>query len=237
MIEKKFIDVKMREFRIKEWLAEALGSIEHSKKEIIQTPLGVKIIIHTSKPGLLVGRGGSTIQNLTSMMKEKFNLEAPQIEVVEITEPALDPQILSERIVAQLTRFGVSKFKAIAHSSVEESMGAGAQGIEIKMAGRIPGSRAKYWKFSKGYVPKSGQPRIDDVSYGFSTAKLKIGSIGVTVRLLKPGVKMPDDVTIRGIPVVEDVAAPVEQKIEEAVAEPKVVKRKRGVKRGADKKK
>lgn len=219
MIERKLIDNKAREHTIKENIIASLNNIEHSNINIIRTPLGVKIVIYTSKPGLVVGRGGETIKALTKDLIEKFGVESPQIEVVEIENPDLDPQIIAQRIVNQFNNFGIKRFKAMGHGAVKKAMDAGAQGIEIKISGRVPSKRARYWRFYRGFVPKSGEPSQTEVKKGFKSASMKIGAVGVTVKVLGPDSRMPDDVIIREVIVEEEVKV-------EAVKEEKPKKKK-----------
>jgi len=203
MIEKKFIQQKIREQLIKEWFEHNLERTEFSRVEIVKTPVGVKVIIFTSRPGLIVGRGGENIRALTETLIEKFHLDSPQVEVREVTEPYLDAQIVAEKIANQLMQFGVGRFKAIGHRSVTEVMKAGAQGVEIKISGKVPGKRARYWRFYKGFLPKCGEPSDEHVQKGFKEAKLKVGVVGVSVKILPPEIKMPDDITYTFGDVVE----------------------------------
>ena len=120
----------------------------------MRTPLGEKIIIYTSRPGLIVGRKGENIKKLTKNLKKKFDLENPQIEIAEVDKIMLDPQIVAERIASSLERFGSNRFKGIGHKTMEEVIQSGALGIEIVISGKIPGARAKSWRFYKGYLKK-----------------------------------------------------------------------------------
>ncbi len=214
MIEKKFIQQRIREQIIKEWFENNLEKTEFSRVEIVKTPVGVKVVIYTSKPGLIVGRGGENIRNITETLTKKFKLDSPQVEVREITEPYLDAQIVAEKIANQLTHFGVGRFKSIGHRSIAEVMKAGAQGVEIKISGKVPGKRARYWRFYKGFLPKCGEPSDELVEIGFKEAKLKIGVVGVTVKILPPALKMPDDITY----TLEEVSE-IKKKVEEAKTE------------------
>ncbi len=194
MLERKFIAQKMKEHVVKEYLRERLPKLGFSKIELDKTPLGMRVIIFTSKPGLIVGRRGSNLSALAKSLKEKFDLENPQIEVHEVKEPFLDPQIMAESIALQIERFGPGRFKPIAFRALQQIMDAGARGVEIKIDGKAPGKRATCWRFRKGYLPKCGNVAVEDVAVGFEIAKPKPGVIGITVSILKPDVRMPDDV-------------------------------------------
>jgi len=192
MIERKFIEDKVKDLKIRNYLKEKLSSVGYSHAEIEKTPLGIKIVIYSSKPGLIVGRGGENIRTMTEYLEKHFKLDSPQIEVREVDNPDLDPQIMSERIAAQLSRFGASYFKAIGYRNLQRIMNAGAIGAEILISGRIPGSRAKRWAFRAGYLPKCGQVAVDQVLKGFTASKTKRGVTGIFVKILPPWAEMPD---------------------------------------------
>ena len=77
-----------------------------------------KIIISTHKPGLIIGRGGERILELTNVLKKQFKLENPHIEIEEITQPDFDAQIIADEIALSLERFGPLKFKVTAYKTL-----------------------------------------------------------------------------------------------------------------------
>lgn len=197
MIEKKFIEQKMNEHRVKQYIQEKMKGVGLSKIELEKTPLGMKVIIHTSKPGLIIGRRGANISELTEDLRTKFKLDSPQLEVKEIKVPELDPQIMAEQITLQLAKFGVTRFKTIGYRMVRAIMNAGAVGVEIKIAGKVPGRRSTFWRFKEGYLPKCGHIAVEKVRKGFETANLKPGVIGVSVSILTKDVRMPDHIEFK----------------------------------------
>ena len=196
MIERKFVDEKLKEYQIQEFIAESLKNVGHSHTKMIKTPLGEKIIIFASRPGLIVGRKGGNIKKLTKTLKQKFKLENPQIEISEVNAQALDVQIVAEKIASGLEKYGMNKFKAIAHKAMTEAIGAGAMGIEIKISGKIPSARAKSWRFYQGYLKKCGDLDSVGVTAAIATANLKVGAVGVQVKLMPPDAKLPDRITL-----------------------------------------
>jgi len=222
MIERKFVAQNMKEFQILEFISNNLKRVGHSFTKLQRTPLGEKIIIHASRPGLIVGRKGQSIKNLTKTLKKKFDLENPQIEINEVTEVNLDAQIVAERIANLLERFGTTKFKAIGHKTMSDVMASGALGIEILISGKIPSSRAKSWRFYQGYLKKCGQVAQDGVRKAYAAAKLKSGIVGVQVRIMPPTIKLPDDIELvqKKTEVAEQKSAP-EVKKTETVEKPK----------------
>ena len=115
MIERQILSKKVKEFQVTEYIANVLDKPGYSHTEIQRTPVGEKVIIYTSKPGLIVGRKGSNIKELTEVLKEKFGMENPQIEVAEIENPNLNPHSVAKHIVHTFERFGPSRFKFLVH--------------------------------------------------------------------------------------------------------------------------
>jgi len=196
MIERKFINQNIKEFQIQEYIKGHLPRVGHSYTKLVRTPLGEKIVICASRPGLVVGKDGGTITKLTRDLKEKFNLENPQIELVEVENPHLDANIVAEMIANSLEQFGTSRFKGIAHKALTNVMNAGALGIEIHIGGKVPSARAKSWRFTKGYIKKCGDAALMGVQHAYARAQLKTGTVGVQVRIMPPTIKLPDDITM-----------------------------------------
>ncbi len=196
-IERKFVAQNLKEFEIGEFIMENLKKVGYSHTKLQRTPLGEKIIISASRPGLLIGRKGQNIKNLTKTLKKKFGLENPQIEIGEVENPDLDPQIISERIANSMERFGSARFKAIGHKVMESVMAAGALGIEILISGKVPSARAKSWRFYQGYLKKCGEISQIGVRKAYAAANLKSGTVGIQVRIMPPWVKLPDDIGLR----------------------------------------
>ena len=203
MIERKFVQEKFKEYQIQEYISKTLKNVGHSHTKLVRTPLGEKIIIFASRPGLVVGRKGENIKKLTTTLKKKFNLENPQIEISEVEQPLLDAQIVAERIASTLERFGIQKFKGIGHKTMSDVMGAGAFGIEITISGKVPSARAKSWRFYSGYLKKSGSIAITGMKTANASAQLKSGTVGVKVKILPPDVKLPDDIEVLHEPAEE----------------------------------
>jgi small subunit ribosomal protein S3 len=195
MNEREIVKLKKEEFTIRESIKKILGEGKISGVRIEHTPIGEKIIISTHKPGLVIGRKGEKIEEITRILKTKFKLENPIIEVEEIKHPELDAQINADIITLQLERFGPLRFKVIAYRTLQKIIAAGALGAEIRLSGKLPGSRAKSWRFSQGYLKKTGESsKIVDRAQ--STAQTKPGIVGVKVSILSPYVEQKDKIEI-----------------------------------------
>jgi len=209
-IERKFVAQNLKEFRIKQFISGQLSRVGLSDIKLQRTPLGDKILIRASRPGLVVGRAGSNIQKLTETLKAEFRLENPQIEIEEVAVVGLDANIIAEMIVNSLERFGSKRFKGVGHRALGDVMNAGALGVEILISGKIPSQRSRTWRFYQGYLKKCGDVAISGVNIAYKTAVLKTGAIGVKVSIMPPTTKLPDQIIIQepDAPTVEEVAEP-----------------------------
>jgi small subunit ribosomal protein S3 len=196
MIEREFVKQKKKEFQIEEFVEDNLSNVGHSGTKMQRTPLGEKIIVSASRPGLVVGREGQNIKKLTSALKKKFKLENPQIEINEVKDINLDAHIVAERIASSLERFGITKFKGVGHKIMQEVMDAGARGVEIIISGKVPSARAKSWRFYSGYLKKCGDVALEGVKTAYKIAQLKSGIIGIQVRIMPPETKLPDEIKL-----------------------------------------
>ncbi|MDP2628545.1 MAG: 30S ribosomal protein S3 [Nanoarchaeota archaeon] len=195
MEERKTVNFKKEEYNIREYIKNFIGKGKVSRVKIEYTPMGEKIIVSTNKPGLVIGRGGEKIEELTKVLKDKFKLENPRIEIDEIREAELDAQIMADEIALGLERLGPIKFKVIAYKTLQKIMDRGALGVEIRLNGKLPGARAKAWRFAQGYLKKVGDS-AKVVDKAQARAETKPGTVGVKVSILSPYVKLKDNVVI-----------------------------------------
>ena len=195
MEERNIVKFKKEEFALKEQIKKTLGKGKISKVRIEYTPVGEKVIISTNKPGLIIGRGGDRIGELTRNLKRKFDLENPHVEIDEIREPEFDSQRIADEIALTLERLGPMKFKVIAYRTLQRIMNAGALGAEIRLGGKLPGSRAKQWRFAQGYLKKVGDS-AKVVDKAQAKAQTKPGTVGVKVSILSPYAKLFDKIEI-----------------------------------------
>jgi len=204
MIERKIINQRMKEFQIEEYISENLKNSGHSHTRVQRTPLGEKIIIYTSRPGMIVGRKGQNIKKLTFTLKKMFEMENPQIEIAEVPNVNLDAQIVAERIALSLERFGSARFKGIAHKALQDVMNSGALGVEIHISGKVPSQRAKSWRFYQGYLKKCGDIALTGVNSAYATAKLKSGIVGIQISIMPSTTELPDHVVVSDTPIMQE---------------------------------
>lgn len=224
MIEREFINQKTKEFYIKKFIEDKFKGVGISEIKLKKIPLGEKIIIYTNRPSIIVGSKGSNIKELTRTLKKDFKMDNPQVEINEVKSIFLDANIVADRIVNFLERFGSARFKSISHKIMENVLNAGALGVEIIISGKIPGARAKSWRFYQGYLKKCGDVAISEVRKSQKSALLKSGIIGIKVAIMPPGLQLPDDIEI--LPEMEQVFEEIKEPAEKESAEKKVTKKK-----------
>jgi small subunit ribosomal protein S3 len=193
MEEKQTVRFKKDEFAIRESIKKLLGKGKVSKVKIEYTPVGEKLIISTSKPGLIIGRGGEKLNEIADYLKKNFKFENLHIEIEEIIRPEFDAQIIADDIALGLERFGPLKFKVIVYRTLDKIMKAGALGCEIRLGGKLPSSRAKSWRFAQGYLIKTGDG-AKVVDRAESRAETKPGTVGIKVSILSPHAILKDKI-------------------------------------------
>lgn len=183
MLKNYFVEQSLKKMDIENFIKTVFAAESYSDIELERTPLGIKIIIYTNKPGRIIGSGGRKINEITDLLRIRFNLENPQIDVKVIRNPALDATIVAKQIASALER-GFN-YKKIGNLTLKRIMDAGAIGAEIIISGKLGGSKSRTGKFVAGYLKHCGQPAQDLVDYGFQEATTKPGKIGVKVKIMK----------------------------------------------------
>jgi small subunit ribosomal protein S3 len=217
--------VKVDELLAKEYEQAGYGGIQLTK-----TPLGAQINLFAMRPGRVIGKRGRAIKAASEKLEKQLGLPNPQITVIEVEVPELNPQIMASRIANALER-GVH-FRRSIFWSLRRIMDSGALGCEIVLKGPLRSARSRFEKVVEGYVPKSGDPALRNVKSATLHVKMKRGTLGVTVKIVAPDAKFPDKVSLEGLPDIEyqlpmeePVVAPTPEAVEvpestEAVEEP-----------------
>ena len=194
-IERKFVQEGEKRMLIKNFLKTETDRAGFGGLEIQRTPMGTLISLVVERPGIVIGRGGKNIKDLTTQLAERFNLENPQVEIEEIGNKApLNGQIMAHKVATALERGW--HFRRVGHSTVRRIIESGARGCQVIISGKITGARHRTEKFTKGHVKYCGEVAKDVMDIGMTVAKKKPGVLGVKVRIMKPGMKMPDEVQI-----------------------------------------
>lgn len=180
---------------IDEFLRSELVRAGFAGIDLQKTPLGTRIVLKTSRPGLVIGKGGKRIQEITDMLNEKFEIDMLQIEVEEVKTPDLDSQIMAERLAYSLDRG--RHYRRAGYYILRKVMDAGAKGIEIIISGKITSQRARTQIFRAGTITKSGQIAQEGVDKGVAQCIQKSGVLGIIVKIMKADTKMGDDIKIK----------------------------------------
>ena len=212
-IERKFVVENQRRVLLKEFLMKESERAGFGGIKIQRTPLGTLITLEVERPGLIIGRGGKRIKELTDTIANKFGLENPQIEIEEVSDnAALNAQLMAQKVASALERGW--HFRRVGHSTVRRIMDAGARGCQVIISGKLTGDRHRTEKFTMGYIKYCGEVASRVMDEGIATAKTKPGIIGVKVRLMPPHAKLPDEIEI-----FEEKKEEIEEKVKKAAIE------------------
>ena len=179
--EADFADCLIEDHEIRTFLKKRLFSAGVSKIEIVRASDRVKIIIHTAKPGVVIGKGGAEIEKLKAEL-QKLVSKKLIVDIKEVKRPDRDAQLVAENIAAQLEN-RVSYRRAL-KSTMSRTMKSGALGIKAAVAGRLGGADiARSEFYSEGTIPL--QTLRADIDYGFAEADTTYGKLGVKVWIYK----------------------------------------------------
>jgi small subunit ribosomal protein S3 len=170
-----------RNMELNEYLSSSLTEAGYGGAEVQKTPIGTKITLFVIRPGLVIGRKGSGIRDLTARLEQQFNLENAQVSVTEVTKPELNPHIMANRI-AQLIERGTA-FRRASLWTINTIMGAGALGVEITISGKLRGERAHFEKHTAGIIPKSGKFAEEVVRSSTNSMLTKMGLVGIKLKI------------------------------------------------------
>lgn len=168
----------LEDFAVRQFINSILESAEISKIEIEKSGADMRVIIHTARPGVIIGRKGQGIDELKTKLAQRFKKSNVEISVVEIKKPEADAVIIAKNIAAQLIK-RVSYKRAMKRASAS-AMRSGVKGIKICCSGRLQGAEIARSEWSRlGSVPL--HTLRSNVDYGFAEAKTTYGLIGVKV--------------------------------------------------------
>jgi small subunit ribosomal protein S3 len=180
---KNVIKSNYRNMELDEFLSLTLKDAGYGYVDVQKTPIGTRITLYVTRPGLVIGRKGIGIKDLTSKLEQKFGLSSPQISVMEVAIPELNPKIMCNRI-AQLIERGTA-FRRAALWTINTVMSAGDLGVEVSISGKLRSERAHFEKHSAGIIPKSGDVASRVVDTAITHVLTKMGLMGVQLRIAK----------------------------------------------------
>jgi len=189
-----FIKKGVRQAEIDEYLSSELARAGYGGVDIAKTPLGERITIHASRPGIVIGRRGKNIRAITDELVTRFGFENPQIEVKEVVNPEQNPKVMAYSLVSAIER-GVHRRRA-AYSVLRRVVNSGAKGCEILISGKLTSKRSRHEAYRMGLLAKSGEVGTRYVQRANATAVMKLGAIGITVNIMRGDVVLPDDINV-----------------------------------------
>ena len=199
--EDKVGDLIVEDHKIREFLKKTLYSAGVPKIEIERDSNKVRIYIHCSRPGVVIGKGGAEIERLR-LEVEKMIGKPVALSIVEVRTPDMNAQLVAENIAQQLEkRIG---FRRAMKNAMGRAMRMGARGIKVKCGGRLGGAEiARSECYHEGTIPL--QTIRADIDYGFAEANTTYGRIGVKVWIYKGEVLSQ---TLRTTPRTMDLSKP-----------------------------
>ncbi|HBI1618681.1 TPA: 30S ribosomal protein S3 [Enterococcus faecalis] len=175
--EKEYAEFLHEDLRIRKFIATKLADAAVSTIEIERAANRVNISIHTAKPGMVIGKGGSEVENLRKELN-KLTDKRVHINIVEIKKPDLDAKLVGEGIARQLENRVA--FRRAQKQAIQRAMRAGAKGIKTQVSGRLNGADiARSEGYSEGTVPL--HTLRADIDYAWEEADTTYGKLGVKV--------------------------------------------------------
>ncbi|AQP83839.1 30S ribosomal protein S3 [Listeria monocytogenes] len=175
--EKDYADFLHEDLRIRDYVAKRLSDASVSRVEIERAANRVNITIHTAKPGMVIGKGGSEVEALRKNLNE-LTKKRVHINIVEIKRADLDAKLVAENIARQLE--GRVSFRRAQKQAIQRTMRAGAKGIKTQVSGRLGGADiARAEHYSEGTVPL--HTLRADIDYAWEEADTTYGKLGVKV--------------------------------------------------------
>ena len=168
---------------LNDFLREKIKEAGFKNVEISKTPTGTKIILHVTRPGIVIGRKGAGIKELTEKIQTDFGYKNPQISVEEIQKPELSPSVMCNRMAAHIERG--TAFRRATMWTMNQIMEAGAMGVQITISGKLRGDRSAFEKHTQGVLPRAGNYAENIVSEDIVHTQTPMGLIGVKIRIAR----------------------------------------------------
>jgi small subunit ribosomal protein S3 len=193
--ENYFIKSKLKKIALYKYLSKKLKSAGFIDCEVVKRPLSTRVVIYSLKPGFVIGKKGSNIRALTADLEKDFGLQKVNIEIAEIQDKSLDAKVIIEEISNEISR-GVS-WKRVVYKALKKIKDAGAVGAEIVAKGNTAGKgqRKRKSRYSFGYLKKAGDQK-DLVSFEKKTTFPGLGTIGIRLKIVKPGTVFSDKIDV-----------------------------------------
>ena len=175
---------------LKDYLREAIKEAGFSHAEISKTPTGTRVALHVTRPGIVIGRKGSGIRELTEKLATDFGLKNPQIAVEEIAKPELSPSVMCNRMASHLERG--TAFRRATMWTLNQIMENGAMGVQITISGKLRGDRSAFEKHTAGVLPRAGHHAEVIVDEDIAHVNTPMGLIGIRIRIARKEKFVPE---------------------------------------------
>ena len=175
---------------LNDFLRKEIKEAGFSKVEVAKTPTGTRITLFVTKPGIVIGRKGTGIKELTSRLETDFQLKNPQIAVEEIKKPELSPNVMCNRMAAHIQRG--TAFRRVTMWTLQQIMESGAMGVQITISGKLRGDRSAFEKHSLGILPRAGHHAEVVVEEDIAHVETPMGLIGIRIRIAQKEKIIPE---------------------------------------------
>ena len=175
---------------LNDFLKERIKESGFNKVEISKTPTGTKITLYVTRPGIVIGRKGTGIKELTEKIEKDFGLKNPQISVEEVAKAELSPSVMCNRMSSHIQRG--TAFRRVTMWTMKQIMEAGAMGVQITISGKLRGDRSAFEKHTMGVLPRAGNYAKNIVSEDVVHTETPMGLIGIKIRIARKERLVPE---------------------------------------------
>ena len=166
---------------LNDYLKKSVKDAGFSNVDISKTPVGTRITLFVTRPGIVIGRKGVGIRELTEILEKQFGLKNPQISVEEVKKPELSPSVMCNRMAAHIERG--TAFRRATFWTLQQIMESGAMGVQITISGKLRGDRSAFEKHTQGILPRAGEHAKNIVDEDVVHVKTPMGLIGIRIRI------------------------------------------------------
>ena len=175
---------------LNDYLKKSVKDAGFANVDISKTPTGTRITLFVTRPGIVIGRKGVGIRELTEILEKQFGLKNPQISVEEVQKPELSPSVMCNRMAAHIQRG--TAFRRATFWTLQQIMENGAMGVQITISGKLRGDRSAFEKHTQGILPRAGNYAKNIVSEDVTHTKTPMGLIGIKIRIAKKEKLVPE---------------------------------------------
>ena len=181
---------------LKDYLRKQIKDAGFSHADVTRSPTGTRVVLYVTRPGIVIGRKGSSIRELTEKLESDFHLKNPQVTVNEIAKPELSPSVMCSRMSSHIERG--TAFRRATMWTMQQIMENGARGVQITVSGKLRGDRSAFEKHTAGILPRAGQTAKDIVAEDVVDVSTPMGLIGIRIRIAIEKNYVPDFVLKSG---------------------------------------